>query len=90
MTLGTRMSRYVLNRDRTRVRFKTDRTLYVSTTLNVYSHLLKEVHAEQAQKLDVILGFAEQPGNSSESVRTLLEDFPKINRKGVTAFAVTP
>jgi hypothetical protein len=35
---------------------------------------LKDVHAEQAQKLDVILGFAEQPGNSSESVRRLLED----------------
>jgi integrase len=48
----------------------------VSTILNVYSHLLKEVHAELAQKLDVILGFAEHPGSSSEGVRRLLEDGP--------------
>ncbi len=41
----------------------------VSTTLNVYSHLLKEVHAEQAQKLDTILGFTEKSGSSSEGVR---------------------
>lgn len=62
----------------------------VSTTLNVYSHLLKEVHAEQAEKLDVILGFAEQPGSSSESVRRLLEDCPAIKEKGGGRMSATP
>ena len=54
----------------------------VKTTLDVYGHLLKEVHAEQAQKLDMILGFAEHPGSSLESVRRVLEDCPKTNEKG--------
>ena len=54
----------------------------VSTTLNVYTHLLKEVPLEQTERLDMILGFAEQPGNPSESVRRVLEDYPKISKKG--------
>ncbi len=53
----------------------------VSTTLNIYSHLLREVHPEQAEKLDAILGFAEQPGRPSESVRRLLEDRPEVKRR---------
>ncbi len=55
----------------------------VKTTLDVYGLLLKEAHAKQALKLDVILGFAEQPGNSSESegVRRLLEAGPAIKEK---------
>jgi hypothetical protein len=44
----------------------------VKTTLDVYGHLLKEVHSERTQKLDVILGFAEHSGRPSESVRGLL------------------
>lgn len=54
----------------------------VKTTLDVYGHLLKEVHAEQAQKLDTILGFVVQPGNPSESVRRMLEDSPVTKEKG--------
>jgi hypothetical protein len=41
----------------------------VITTLDVYGHLRKEVHAEHVQKLDAILGFANQPGSSSESIK---------------------
>ena len=58
----------------------------VKTTLDVYGHLLKEVHAEQAQKLDVILRFAEHPGSSSEGVRRLLEDGPAIKEKGAAEY----
>ncbi len=54
----------------------------VESTLDVYDHLLKKVHAEQTQKLDAILGFAEHSGSLSESVRRLLEEDPKINKKG--------
>ncbi len=36
----------------------------VKTTLDMYGYLRKEAHAEQVQKLDVILGFAWQPGYS--------------------------
>jgi integrase len=53
----------------------------IQTTLDRYGHLLKEVNTEQAKKLDTILGFVEQPGSSSDSVRTLLEDDKK---KGVS------
>lgn len=52
----------------------------VSTTLNVYSHLLKEAHPEQAERLDAILGFAEQPGSPSKFVRRSLEDRPEGKR----------
>jgi hypothetical protein len=31
--------------------------------LKLYGHLFKEVNSEQAEKLDAILGFGEQPGN---------------------------
>ena len=41
--------------------------------------MLKEVNTEQAMKLDNALNFTEHPGNSSESVRRLLED---RNKKG--------
>jgi integrase len=58
----------------------------VKTTLDVYGHLLKEVHAEQAQKLDTILGFVEQPGNPSESVRRMLEDSPVTKEKGAAVY----
>jgi hypothetical protein len=51
------------------------------TTLDRYSHLLKKVNTEQAKKLDIILGFVEHSGNSSASVRRLLEDDKK---KGVS------
>ncbi len=46
----------------------------IQTTIDRYGHLLKEVNTEQAKKLDKILGFGEHLGNSSESVRRLLED----------------
>jgi hypothetical protein len=46
----------------------------IQTTLDRYGHLLNEVNTEQAKKLDTILGFVEQSGNSSVSVRRLLED----------------
>jgi integrase len=51
-------------------------------TLDVYSHLMKEVNTEQAQKLDNALGFVEYPGSLSEGVRRLLEDGSAINEKG--------
>lgn len=53
----------------------------IQTTLDRYGHLLKEVNTEQAKKLDTILGFVEHSGNSSASVRRLLEDDKK---KGVS------
>ncbi len=37
----------------------------VKTTLDIYGHLMKEVHSEQAKKLDNILGFVEQSGSLS-------------------------
>ncbi len=51
-------------------------------TLDVYSHLMKEVNTEQAQKLDNALGLVEYPGSLSEGVRRLLEDGSVINEKG--------
>ena len=51
----------------------------IQTTIDRYGHLLKEVNTEQAKKLDNALNFTEHPGNSSESVRRLLED---RNKKG--------
>ena len=53
-------------------------------TLDRYGHLIKEINSEQAKKLDNILGFVEHSGNSSDSVRRLLED---CNKKG---FEETP
>lgn len=53
-----------------------------SITLDVYSHLMKDEYPEQAQKLDMILGFGEQCGNLSESVRRMLEESPAIKEKG--------
>jgi hypothetical protein len=43
------------------------------------------VHAEQAQKLDVILGFAEHPV-LSEGVKRSLEDGLVINEKGAAEY----
>ena len=51
----------------------------IQTTIDRYGHLLKEVNTEQAMKLDNALNFTEHLGNSSESVRRLLED---CNKKG--------
>ncbi len=50
-------------------------------TLDVYSHLMKEVNTDQALKLDNALGFVEYPGNSLEGVRRLLEDGPNLKEK---------
>ncbi len=51
----------------------------IQTTIDRYGHLLKEVNTEQAMKLDNALNFTEHLGNSSDSVRRLLED---CNKKG--------
>ena len=53
------------------------------TTLDIYGHLFKEVNTEQAEKLDAILGFVEQPGNSSDTCGRLWKVSAKINEKGV-------
>lgn len=49
----------------------------IQTTLDRYGHLIKEVNQEQAMKLDNALGFVEQSGNFSDSVRSLLEEKEK-------------
>jgi integrase len=46
----------------------------ITTTLDRYGHLIKEVDMEEAKKLDNGLGFAEQSGDVSDSVRSLLEE----------------
>ena len=46
-------------------------------TIDRYGHLLKEVNTEQAIKLDNALNFTEHLGDSSDSVRRLLEDHKK-------------
>ncbi len=51
----------------------------IQSTIDRYGHLLKEVNTEQAMKLDNALNFTEHLGNSSDSVRRLLED---CNKKG--------
>jgi hypothetical protein len=59
----------------------------IQTTLDRYGHLIKEVNTEQAMKLDTILGFAEQCGNFSDSVRSvrrLLEDKAKTETEGLS------
>lgn len=38
----------------------------IQTTLERYGHLINEVNMEQAVKLDSVLGFVEQSGNSSD------------------------
>jgi len=43
----------------------------IQTTLDRYGHLIKEVNAEQAKKLDTVLGFGEPSGDLSGSVRRL-------------------
>jgi len=53
----------------------------VKTSLDVYGHLMKEVNTEQAQKLASVLGFVENCGNFSESVRRMLEEGPKTIEK---------
>ncbi len=52
-------------------------------TLKVYAHLIKDIHPEQAAKLDRALGFAELPGSSSETVRYSLGNGPKTKEKGL-------
>ena len=49
----------------------------IQTTIYRYEHLIKDVNTEQAMKLDNILNFTEHPGNSSDSVRRMLEDHKK-------------
>ncbi len=49
----------------------------IQTTIDRYEHLLKEVNTEQAMKLDNALNFTEHLGDSSDSVRRLLEDHKK-------------
>ena len=49
----------------------------IQTTIDRYGHLLKEVNTEQAMKLDNALNCTEHLGNSSDSVRRLLEDHKK-------------
>jgi integrase len=59
----------------------------IQTTLDRYGHLIKEVNSEQAKKLDNILGFVEQCGNFSDSVRSvrrLLEDEAKTEKEGLS------
>ncbi len=46
----------------------------IQTTLDRYGHLIKEVNAEQAKKLDTVLGFGEPSGDLSGSVRRLSKD----------------
>jgi integrase len=46
----------------------------IQTTIDRYGHLLREVNTEQAMKLDNALNFTEHLGDSSDSVRRLLED----------------
>ena len=53
------------------------------TTLDIYGHLFKEVNTEQAEKLDAILGFVEQPGNSSDACGRLWKVSAKIKEKGI-------
>lgn len=55
----------------------------VKTTLDIYAHLLKGSNPEQAEKLDSILGFVEQNGNSSEKYGRLWKVPAKINEKGI-------
>jgi integrase len=49
----------------------------IQTTIDSYGHLLKEVNTEQAMKLENALNFTEHLGDSSDSVRRLLEDHKK-------------
>ncbi len=49
----------------------------IQTTIDRYGHLLKEVNTEQAMKLENALNIREHLGDSSESVRRLLEDHKK-------------
>ncbi len=49
----------------------------IQTTIDRYGHLLKEVNTEQAMKLENALNFTEHLGDSSDSVRRLLEDHKK-------------
>lgn len=53
------------------------------TTLDIYGHLFKEVNSEQAEKLDAILGFSEQPGNLSDSCGRLWKVSAQIKEKGI-------
>ncbi len=55
----------------------------IQTTIDRYGHLLKEVNTEQAMKLDNALNFTEHLGNSSDSVRRLLEDSKKKGFRNV-------
>ena len=41
---------------------------------------------EAAEKPGAILGSVKQPGNSSERVRRMLEDGPKIEEKGAAEY----
>ena len=52
----------------------------IQTTIDRYGHLFKEANTEQAMKLENALDLSEHLGNSSESVRRLLED---SNKKGL-------
>jgi hypothetical protein len=54
-----------------------------TTTLDIYSHLFKESNPEQAEKLDSILGFVEQNGNSSDEYGRLWKVSAKTNEKGI-------
>ncbi len=49
----------------------------IQTTIDRYGHLLKDVNTEQAMKLENALNFTEHLGDSSDSVRRLLEDHKK-------------
>jgi len=55
----------------------------IQTTIDRYGHLLKEVNTEQAMKLDNALNFTEHLGDSSDSVRRLLEDHKKRTQNKV-------
>jgi hypothetical protein len=55
----------------------------VKTTLDSYGHLIIDANAEQAKKLDSILGFVEYTGSSSDSVRRMLEKMGYNKEKGL-------
>ena len=59
----------------------------VKTTLDIYGHLIKEVNAEQAKKLDNILGFVEQSGSLSvENGRKMVEMGKKEGSEKIPLF----